>query len=208
MTTTTVTSKKLIRLRNFNWSLIHCLASMLSIGGSDPIVGLWNTTAGQNGTQATPGTAVGNYVASEPPQMVFDNNCGTKYTSFGSCDIGGSTASIHCGLGTGFHVTLLAGPMIVKSFRICTGNDAPPRDPLTMTLEGSNQTGSALFLDSSWRLIYNGSTGLATNPGRQNYGPVQNFASNTMAYRSYRILITSKRASDSALQYSEIQLFT
>ena len=102
-------------------------------------------------------------------------------------------------------MTPLVGPLIIRAFRICTGNDSPPRDPMTITLEGSNQTGSALFLGSSWTLIYNGPTGLATDPGRQTFGVRQTF-SNTRAFASYRILMPTKRANDIALQYSEIEL--
>lgn len=184
--------------------MFYFVAFLLSLGAGDPLVGLWNTVAGGNSVNATPGWNAGNYVAAEPALAAFDNSCATKYTSFGPCTISSSAGST-CGLNTGFQVTPLVGPIVIRAFRICTGNDNPPRDPMTMTLEGSNQTGSALFLGSSWTLIYSGPTGLATDPGRQSYGVRQTF-SNTIAYRSYRILMPTKRANDIAIQYSEIEL--
>lgn len=187
-----------------NTPIYGFVAFLLSLGSSDPLVGLWNTTAGGNSVSATPGWGPGNYVPAEPALAAFDTSCGTKYTSFGPCTFP-TPVTPFCGLNTGFQVTPLIGPTIIRGFRICTGNDFPERDPMAMTLEGSNQTGSALFLGSSWRLIYNGSTGLATDPGRQQYGVRITF-SNNIPYRSYRLLMPLKRANDVALQYSEIEL--
>jgi hypothetical protein len=189
----------------------HCLCNflvpVLSIGSNDTIYGIWNTTAGEDSTLETPGWGIGNYVSTEGPPNAFDQNCGTKYTTFGACVFNPSWSSLTCGLNTGFYVIPNQGATILKGLRFCTGNDNPQRDPLTMTLEGSNQTGSALMLGSSWNLIYNGSTGLDVDPSRGSLGVTQTFSNNLIAYLSYRILITSKRAADPALQYSEVQLF-
>jgi hypothetical protein len=84
----------------------------------------------------------------------------------------------------------------------------PNRDPITITLEGSNATGGvALTLGSSWPLIYNGSTGINSTsaPGRATYVTQQNF-SNTIPYASYRLLVTLQRGNDTAVQYSESQI--
>ena len=94
----------------------------------------------------------------------------------------------------------------MKALQFCTENDLPLRDPLTVTLEGSNQNGSTLLLGSSWTLIYNGTTGLDVDPGRGSLGVRQTFFSNVIAYSSYRILITWKRGNEIATQYSELQL--
>ena len=177
------------------------------MSSSDPIAGLWNIYAGGDGTAATAGTGTGNYVAVESPTNIFDNSCSTKYTSYGACMNQITTPTILCGLNTGFHVTVSSGPIILRSFQFCTANDHNERDPLTITLEGSNALGSALFIGSSWSLIYNGSTGLDTDPGRLSFGVVQTFG-NSLAYQNYRFLMTSKRAIDEALQYAGIQLFT
>lgn len=82
----------------------------------------------------------------------------------------------------------------------------PERDPLTITIEGSNQSISALMLGSSWTLIYNGSTGLNPDPGRNNSGIIQNMSNNTSWYTSYRILVTSKRHISDAVHFGEIEL--
>jgi len=49
---------------------------------------------------------------------------------------------------------------------------------------------------------------LDIDPGRFNYGIMQNLTSNTAWYKSYRILISSKRnLIHNAIQYGEIELF-
>jgi len=193
---------------SFTWiyTFILILAVTLSIGTSDTLQGLWNTVAGGNGSIATPGSNVGNYVTGEGPPNAFDGNCNSKYLSFGPC-YGNGPMSCECGTNTGFHVTLFNGAVSIKSLRFCAANDYSTRDPITMTLEGSNQTGSALFHGSSWTLIYNGSCGLDTDPGRSQYGQFVRFSYNTISYTSYRILLTSKRGVDCCLQYGEVTLF-
>ena len=168
-----------------------------------PIVGLWSTTLGGNGLQSTTGSSTGDYPSTESPPLCIDGNPSTKYLSFGDCP--GSSSPLTCASNTGFHLTPLIGPTIVRAVQIQTPFDSPDRDPLTMTLEGSNQTGSALFSGSSWISIYSGLTGLAMDPGRSTFGVKQVF-SNSIAYTSYRVLMTSKRGSSNSIQYAEIQL--
>ena len=170
------------------------------------IIGLWNTVAGGNQTISIPGGCVGCHVPLERPENAFDQNVTTKYTNFGSC--GAFVLSPTCGINTGIYVPLRRGSSLLLAFRFCTGNNIPERDPLTVTIEGSNQPNSAFILSSSWTLIYDGSTGLDIDPGRFNYGIMQNLTSNTAWYNSYRILISSKRNIDAnAVQYGEIELF-
>ena len=176
------------------------------MASGNPIVGLWNTSAGGDGTTAIAGLSSGNYAPMETPTNVFDSNCSTKYTSFGACRHPTINPPASCGVDTGFHVSLSSGPIILRSLQFCTGNDNVNRDPLTVTVEGANTAGSVLLLGSSWSLIYNGSTGLDTDPGRKTFGGVQTIA-NSIAYTNYRFLITSKRGVNEALQYSDIRLF-
>jgi len=189
----------------------HCLPDVivpiLSIGANDTIYGIWNTTAGGDATLAMSGNGVGNYYPGQSPENAFDNNCTTKYTSFGICGNNPSLSSPTCGINTGLYITLNQGAVVLGGLRFCTGYDYPSRDSMTMTLEGSNQTGAALMLGSSWNRIYNGSCGLDVDPGREAFGQTQTFSNNFIAYSSYRILITSQRASDYATQYSELELF-
>ena len=167
----------------------------------DSIVGLYNTTAG-GPTGAKNGRYSG--TAEEPPQAI-DNNVNTKYLNFGSTGWFGVTASAP-GVGTGFYVTpTIRNASIAIALRFATADDEPDRDPLTVTLEGTNFT--SLDLASSWSLIYNGSTGIdpTADPGRRIFVPQQNF-SNTIVYRSYRLLITSQRSAAWAVQYAEAQI--
>jgi hypothetical protein len=168
------------------------------------IYGLWNTTAGGDSNAATAGSGVGNYVAAESPPNAFDLNTATKYNSYGPCTAS-SAFSVACGLNTGAYFTPSGGSSLLQSLRFCTANDSPNRDPITVTVEGSNQPSSALTFGSSWSLIYNGSTGLDTDPGRYTYGITQNI-SNSVWYLSYRILVTSKRNVEDSVQYAEVQL--
>ena len=177
-------------------------SSLLST--NETIFAIWNTTAGSDSSASIAGDGVGNYYYTEGPNYACDNNSTTKYTNFGYCN-SSSSSYRQCGQDTGFYVTPQRGATLIRSIRFCTGNDQPPRDPLTVTIAGSNQT-SALTLGTSWNLIFNGSTGLATNPGRKACGVTQYFPSNSVAYLSYRILITSQRSFDEAVQYSEVLL--
>ncbi len=111
-----------------------------------------------------------------------------------------------CGANTGVYLTLERGASYLIAIQFSAANNLPARDPLALTIEGSNQISSALALGSSWTLIYNGSTGLDTDPGRYNDGTVQYIPNNIISYSSYRLLITSKRSIQNAVQYSEVML--
>ena len=112
-------------------------------------------------------------------------------------------------MNSGFYVSPVSSTAsIAISLLFATANDVPDRDPITVTLEGTNVTSTAaLNLGSSWTLLYNGSTGIdATNaPNRSMYVAQQNF-SNTRALRSYRVLVTSQRGNTSSVQYAEAQI--
>jgi hypothetical protein len=142
-----------------------------------------------------------NYYPQEPPVAVFDNNFTTVFTSYGICNI--TWVSTTCGQNTGLYLTLNSGPIILAAFYIGTNNYSSQRDPMTITIEGSNLNGSVLTLGSSWTLIYNGTTGLTPNPGRAILGPLQTLPSFSMRFASYRLLVTSKRGNDTCVSYSE-----
>lgn len=188
---------------------MYCLsvAPVLSIGANDSLYGLWDTIAGGNSKLATPGQSIGNYVAGEGPRNAFDKILSNKYLSFGHCNDSSRSDALSCGTNTGFYLTLRRGPIVLDKLRFISGNDAPLRDPLTMTLEGSNQPNSTLLLGTSWTLIYNGSCGLNIDPGRNASGQIQSFSSNTVPYDSYRLLIMSKRGVAYCVQYAEVEFF-
>jgi hypothetical protein len=174
----------------------------------DPITGIWQTVAGGNSTLALggPNHDAGHYPDGEPPPAAIDNNFaspnGTKYLNFGNGNEGQSSATQ--GTGTGFFVTPSAGKSIVTGFRIAAANDAPERDPLAITLEGSNAL-SGLDQGSNWSLIYSGVSGLATDPGRFIFGPEVDFI-NAVPYSSYRLLVTQQRGVANSVQYGEVEL--
>jgi hypothetical protein len=172
---------------------------------TETVYGIWNTTSGGDSTPSTVGTGVGNYYTGEIPNNAFDNQTNTKYTSFGTCTLGGAS-SLVCGQATGLYLTPQRGPSLLLNLQFCTGNDLPPRDPLTITVEGSNQSSLLLTLGSSWTPIYNDSTGLQSILSRETCGTIQSVANNSIWYSSYRILVTSKRGVEIATQYSEVKL--
>ena len=137
--------------------------------------------------------------------MAFDNNVLTKYLNFGGTGYGGATL-FQPGARSGFYVTpSVSNASVAIGLLFATANDELNRDPLTVTLEGSNN--NLLDAGSSWTLIYTGPTGINAimDPGRQIYAPPQYFY-NTVAYRSYRLLVTSQRGSDCSVQYAEAHI--
>lgn len=161
---------------------------------NEVVYGVWNTSADQNSILAIPGNDTRTYNPSETPQNVFDQNFTTKYTSYGTCNKY-SNYSLQCGVNTGFYVSLQRGTVLLKSVRFCTANARPERDPLTTTIEGSNQPSAGLLLGSSWTLIYNSSSGLDFDPGQNTCGTMQTISNNLVTYTNYRCLITSNTQS-------------
>ncbi len=110
---------------------------------NETIYAVWNTTAGGDNSPSTVGNGSGNYYPGEEPPMAFDLNITTKFTAFGICYVGVTFNDV-CGVNTGFYITPIRGSSLLRSFRFCTANSYPPRDPMTVTLEGSNQPTSTL----------------------------------------------------------------
>lgn len=183
------------------------------------ITGLWNTQAGGAGTvsNAYTGTTyadcAGYYPSGEAPIFAIDGDLGTKYLAWGDNN-GAGNATTTAGLDTGFYVTLPTAAK-VTAIRFATANDAPTRDPLSITIEGSNATGTDLLLANSWNSLYSGVTGLLNYEDRFVYGDIESF-SNSTAYTSYRVLVTAARSTGEgagtsgqcAVQYGEVKLFT
>jgi hypothetical protein len=110
---------------------------------------------------------------------------------------------ITCGEDTGLYLTLNSGPLALVAFYFGTNNYSPLRDPLTITIEGSNFNQTALTFGFSWTLIYNGSTGLTKDPGRSTMGIIQILPNFPIPFASYRLLVTSKRGNGTCASYSE-----
>jgi hypothetical protein len=170
-------------------------------------VGIWNASVGDDSLVVTEGPSNGQYPnANEGPAGVNDYNVLTKYNSYGSANV--STILPGAGIGTGFYVTMAVGACVATDIQFAAANDAPERDPITMTLEGSNVVNTSLLSEgSSWTLIYSGWTEISntTIPPRTAYVDPQNFT-NTARFTSYRFIMTSQRSSATNLQYSEAHL--
>jgi len=163
----------------------------------DPIVGIAATPGSATSTAATAGGGSGNaFPTAEGPANSINNNQGDKYLNFQQS-------------GTGLITTISAnGPQAsLTGFRFSTGNDAIERDPATISIEGTNSPNAVVTLNSAWTSVYNGVSGLATDPGRNTFGSQINFAASP-AYSSYRVLITSVRTPGSAnsFQFGELEL--
>jgi len=77
---------------------------------------------------------------------------------------------------------------------------------MTVTLEGSNDPRATVEGFKDFSLIYEGTSGLDSDPERGN-GGAQIVFPNTTAYKTYRLLITKTRATAGATQYGELILF-
>src|SRR4051794_4155819 len=94
-------------------------ANVLSPG--DPIVAIAAFAGADASSSST------NSPASQGADKLIDNNLGTKYLNLQKT---GAGVIVH---------PLQNGPKtIIHAFRIATGDDAPERDPITITIEGTN----------------------------------------------------------------------
>lgn len=173
---------------------------------TETVYGIWNTSVGQDSCPASPGSSMSTYVASDSPVQVFDGNENTKYAAYGTCSSAFYDDAIACGEGTGLYISLLRGISLLVAFRISTATTYSERDPITITIEGSNELTRVLTLGSSWNLLYNGSSGLDIDPGGGEFGVTQELLNNSIFYSSYRILVTSKRDYGNYVHYSELEL--
>ncbi|CAF1399896.1 unnamed protein product [Rotaria magnacalcarata] len=185
----------------------QCLIE-LTTSSTETVYAVWNTTAGSDSNLASNGTGIGKYYPGEGPGNICDRNTSTKYASFGNCN---STASGSptCSRNTGFYLTLQRGTSLLVAFRFATANSYPQRDPLMITIEGSNSNSIELTRGSSWTLLYNGSSGISTNQTRLTYGSTQWLPKNSTRYASYRFLVNlamNDGASIPTIQYSEVEL--
>jgi hypothetical protein len=100
-------------------------------------------------------------------------------------------------------MSTLSGPnvTVVTGLRFSTANDAPERDPMTYTLEGTLGDPNT----GPWTLISSGNTGLGT--ARNATAPDVSFANST-AYKAYRLRFPTVRdaAAANSMQISEVEL--
>jgi hypothetical protein len=158
---------------------------------NEVVYGIWNTTVGGNSSISVAGSSTGNYYQGEPPMAVFDGNISSNYNNFGACNY--MMKALSSGLNTGFYITLINGPMLLRAFRIRSGHYKAERDPLIITLETSNHNNTLLTLGSSWTLIYNDSSGLTNVTDRNVLGQTQMIINNSKWYSSDRLLVSAKK---------------
>jgi lysophospholipase L1-like esterase len=165
----------------------------------DAVAGVKATLKGSATVYAQPGEYGSG--GSQAPADAIDGNPTTKYLNQSR------DGSHNPGIDSGLVITPKAGATIVTDAQYTTGNDVPDRDPMTFTLEGSNDSDALSEGAKGFTLIYEGSTGLDPDPGRGASGNIVKFT-NTTAYKTYRILITGIRSPTAdSVQYSEVQLF-
>jgi hypothetical protein len=160
----------------------------------DPIIALTATRTGGANLQLA-------ILNREVADNVLDGSVDSKYFN-GTRD--GTRPS---GVNTGFAVTPRAAGA-VSAFQIATANDAEGRDPLAITIEGSDAENAGQDQGNGFVLIYEGPTGLDADPGRKHWGACVVFANRT-AYRTYRVLVSRTRDGNAnGTQYSEFRLGT
>ncbi|CAF3960759.1 unnamed protein product [Rotaria magnacalcarata] len=176
---------------------------------NETVYGVWNTTAGSDSNPASNGTGIGKYFPGQGPYTVFDKNTSTKYVNFGNCN-NITTGSPDCAQNTGLYLTLQRDASLLVAFRLATANSYLLRDPLTITIEGSNKNSTELTRGLSWTLLYRGSSGISINQTRLTYGSMQWLPKNSESYASYRFLVNlamNNGANIPFIQYSEVELF-
>ncbi|CAF0753912.1 unnamed protein product [Adineta ricciae] len=164
------------------------------------VYAIWNTTAGSNSLPSSAGGGEGEYWPSEPPEAALDGNLSTEYTNHGCAD---ECFNITSGMYTGFYFTIKSAPFRLMKFCMGTNVRHVKRDPMTITIEGSNNDQSELPLGKSWTLIYSGSSGLTESLNRSSHGTTQTVATNVASFRSYRLIVTSTRGKHNSASYSE-----
>ena len=175
------------------------------IDKNDTVYGIWNTSVGQDSWPASSGYSTGQYWHLDSPSYVFDGNLTNEYCSYGYCNW--TTYEPQCGEKTGLYVTSQRGAFILDSFIVVKGHTWTNRDPTVVTIEGSNESSANLALGSSWTLLYNGTAGIDPYAGLHTPGEKQMLSNNTIAFASYRFLVSAKRGNQTCVEYSEIQFF-
>jgi hypothetical protein len=178
---------------------------------TDPIFSLCQTVVGGDSIQSP--ALTGNKACQSPHalrlvKVILDGDLRSVHLNFGIND----ETVIHKmkGVGTGFVVVPQSGGFsVLQAFQFGTGADKPNRDPITITIEGSQfNTNKELQMGASWNLIYDGWTDInnTNDPGRNVYGNLQTIIQ-PCPYKAYPVLISSQRGVENSVQYSEVRFF-
>ncbi|MDA3923309.1 MAG: glycoside hydrolase family 95 protein [Kiritimatiellae bacterium] len=109
------------------------------------------------------------------------------------------------GENNGFVIKLGAGPSKAERLRFATGNDMSVRDPAQIVVEGSNDPKASDVGGIGFQLIYQGSAGLAKDPGRRKWGEWIELDGKEH-YEIYRIVVIKTRGSAMGAQYGEVEM--
>jgi alpha-L-fucosidase 2 len=164
----------------------------------DMVVPIKNTVAGDPNVLAV----VGDFGGDGSEQLAvdaIDGDLSTKY--FNKAHADSSPGGVHSGL----VVLPSLGSSIVTGIRLATAEDSPDRDPVEITLEGSNDPDADKAGGTNFSLIYQGSSGLDGTSERRHWGETITF-DNSHAYTAYRLLVTKTRGNTDATQYAEVEL--
>lgn len=173
-------------------TLVNPLPGSNVLSSTDVVASLKQTVQGGTNTLAVSGT---DYSSGESAVTVKDGSLNSKYYN-----------TSQLGMNTGFVITPSAGSQVVNGFRMATAYDVPGRDPVSITIEGSNDLNAGQAGGGGFTLLYSGPSGLQQGLARTTWGPVINFW-NTAAYKTYRVLVTGIADPNSGgAQYSEFHL--
>jgi len=104
---------------------------------------------------------------------------------------------------SGFVVSPSVGVTRVTGMRIQSANDAPERDPKTVTLEGSNDATVTSFSEGNWEMI----TTINVPDYTARFQTQEFFFENFKAFRHYRWTVTETRtANGCCMQVAEVEL--
>ena len=166
----------------------------------DEIYPLKRTVKGNTCVLAVSGDFGGIDGNGEQVANLIDGKIETKYFNKVQDAQGGAP-----GVDTGFLITPVSGAKPFDAIQFCSANDFPERDPLFVTVEGTNDPLGLQAPGGSFTLLYEGPSGLENDLGRGHWGRVVIF-DNRATYKSYRILVTATRSDADAAQYAEIRL--
>jgi hypothetical protein len=133
----------------------------------------------------------------ETPAQAIDQNSATKYLNFGKENSG-----------------LIVTPgiaAIVDGIQFTTANDAPDRDPVLISLYGTNDPISSpdngFGNNENWTLIV-GNLPYAAPDVRTTLGPLVSFPNSTQ-WSSFKIVVVDNKSEPSnSIQFAEVQLFS
>ncbi len=97
---------------------------------------------------------------------------------------------------------------MVTAFQFATANDVEGRDPLAITIEGSDADNAGKDQGGGFTLIYAGPSGLDAEPGRLHWGACVGFANRTAARTNRGRGARSRDDNANGTQYSEFRLGT